>query len=318
MLADELRSRRLSHAYLLVGPDPERLRAAATLLAQALNCRSPGPEGPCGACGACDEISRGVYPDLTMDGGGAAPKLAEAKARLALLAERPVAGPRRVVVMGDAAEMGRETQNALLKSLEEPAGSSVLILLARTVEGILPTVSSRCRLVPVGPASPAQLRQDLAARWGLEERLARWVMLAAGDDPGLLAALAQREELPGWVTEALRFVSGALGPSPLPPLELVDRHQAQLATPEVAANWLALVGGVLRAAMAGGAGLPGASAGEAELAQVPAQPAARLAELIVGVRQAIARHAGARLALEAALISLSEATWNRATTKGLD
>jgi hypothetical protein len=238
-------------------------------------------------------------------------KLGEVKSRLGLLAERPVAGPRRVVVLADASDMGRESQNAMLRTLEESPPAAALILLARTSEGILPTVASRCRVIPIAAAMPSELQRNLV-QGGLSDACARFLAFAASDDAGLALALSLREDLTELQADAVRFVTGALGPAPLPPLELVERYQARLASAEAAQQWLACVGGVLRAVIAGAGDRDARAAmqafsneGAAALADVPVAGAAALAERIGEVRQAIARHAAARLALEAAVLSIS-------------
>lgn len=308
MLTAEIHSARFAHAYLLTGHDPGRLRAAAVLLAQALCCLAKEDGGgPCGACRSCAEIERGVYADLAMD-ESPRHKLGEVKEQLALLTERPVAGPRRIVVLDGAGNMTREAQNVLLKTLEEPPASSVLILMAESAEGILPTVVSRCRLISIGTASPGELLEMLAER-GLTQDLALFAALAAGDDSSQLEALAGREDLDQMRSDAVGFAVGILGPGKIAPLELVDKYQGRLSSGDAALSWLACVGAVLRAVIATAAGddtTPRGAFAEAEADAIGLMlplEAAGLVDALQDTRRAIRHHASARLALEAAILA---------------
>lgn len=307
LLAAELVQGRPAHAYLLTGPDPGALRGAAKLIAQALNCLAPGPAGPCGSCVACREIDSGVFADLHL--GEPRHKLADVKGQLALTVERPFVGRRRVVVLPNVPGMTREAQNALLKALEEPPPSSVLILTAPSAEGILPTVVSRCRHIPVPGPTPADLANDLCQA-GFAADSAHFAALAAGGDRAVAARLVARDDLNQLRNDAVGFVVGALADPREPPLELVERYDARLGPGDEQADWFAAVRGVLQAVVAAGAGAPespwldGATPSKAKLASLSPLAAAHLIEAIQGVEAASARHAAVRLALEAELLTM--------------
>lgn len=309
LFAAELAQSRPAHAYLLTGPDQARLGEAVVLLAQALNCRRPGPDGPCGSCSACDEIARGVFPDLHF--GEAKHKLADVKALLALLAERPIGGGKRVVVLPGVPEMTREAQNVLLKTLEEPPQGSVLVLIAAGLDGILPTVISRCRHVPI----PGSTGDEVATRLheeGFDPRTVGFASLAAGGDLAAARRLAARDDLAQLRLAAVDFVGGLLGPRREAPLEMVEKHASQLSSGDGAGDWIAAVRGILRGVISAAAGQPGLLAGAVEpaelqaVSEVPVQYAVALVEAINAVEYAIARHAAARLTLEAAILEMDE------------
>jgi len=307
LLAAELVQGRPAHSYLLTGPDPGALRDAAKLIAQALNCLAAGPAGPCGQCVACREIDSGVFADLHM--GEPRHKLADIKGQLALTVERPFVGRRRVVVLPNVPGMTREAQNALLKVLEEPPPSSVLILTAPSAEGILPTVVSRCRHIPVPGPTPSDVAADLRLA-GFAADSASFAALAAGGDQAVAARLVARDDLDQLRRDAVNFVIGALVDPREPPLELIERHEARLSPGDEQADWFAAVRGVLRAAVAAGAGagesswLDPARTDDARIASLSPLAAAYLIEAIQGVEAATARHAAVRLALEAELLTM--------------
>ena len=303
----ELALGRPVHAYLLTGPDAGRLAAAAVQIAQALNCVRAGPDAPCGTCRACDEIGRGVYPDFS--GGEARLKLGEVKAQLALLAERPVVGRRRVVVLDRAPEMTREAQNALLKRLEEPPSGSVLILTAPSVLGLAPTIVSRCRHLAIGGAAWPEIVAELGAA-GVPGPARGFAALMAGADLALARSLADLDDLAALRADAVGFLAGLAGPEAAPPLELVEAYGHRLGGGEATQTWLLAMGAVLRAVIAAASGEAryaeeAFAAGEFDrLTAIGAGAAARISDAVAAVRAAVARRAAARLALEAALLGL--------------
>jgi DNA polymerase-3 subunit delta' len=114
----------------------------------------------------------------------------------------PFEGERKVFIIDGAELMSIEAANSLLKTLEEPVGRSVFILLT-TNEGLLPaTVVSRCQRLELPPLSSAEVETALSSRWSIEPSKARllarlshgclgWAVLAASDDD-LLEQRAER------------------------------------------------------------------------------------------------------------------------------
>ncbi len=278
-------------------------------LAQALNCRNPGPHGPCRVCAVCGEIERGVFPDFHF--GEKRHKLADVKQALALLAERPVAGRKRVVVLADVPGMTREAQNVLLKTLEEPPVTSVLVLTAGGVDGILPTVVSRCRHVPIAGSTGGEVAARLAAE-GHDAQAVAFAGLAAGGDLAAARRLAARDDLHELRRSAVGFIVGILGERRDSPLELTEKHAAQMGSGDAALDWIAAMRGVLRGVIAMRAGDDALLAGVLEgsdlnaLEKIPLEDAVAMVEALDSVEHAISRHAVARLSLEAAILEMYE------------
>ena len=153
---------RVSHAYLFCGPTGSNKMQAAYALAQAVMCPK-GPSGPrggqCGACDACGRILRRKHPDVVLlHPEGASGYLVEQVRELVASASlSPIQAKRKVFIVDEADRLGVQAANAFLKTLEEPPADVVFILLARMRDGVLPTIVSRCQVVPFRhiPASEA-------------------------------------------------------------------------------------------------------------------------------------------------------------------
>lgn len=188
----------VAHAYLITGPESIGKRALATAFAQALCCqdsirRSEGQR--CGACLSCRKISRGTHPDVQQFGlaqqaalsdktGGQTGLTIDTVRRVCgATALRPMEGRWRVLVIDNAETMQGVAQEALLKTLEEPPASVVILLLAEEAETLLPTVRSRCQIVDLRPVPRQVVARALEAR-GIERSRADEIASLAGGRPG--------------------------------------------------------------------------------------------------------------------------------------
>ena len=188
---------RLPHALLLHGPGGIGKATCAGVLAQALNCPVADFTDACGQCPSCRKIARGLHPDiLWVEPQNGAIRLGQVSARknrsneqpphqpiVSWVGYRPYEGQRRVVVIDDAHTMNQSAQNALLKTLEEPPPSSMLLLVTPTPGSLLPTIRSRCQTLRLQPLGLGLMRRHLEETCGMAPAEAR---LRAGLAPGSL------------------------------------------------------------------------------------------------------------------------------------
>lgn len=136
---------RLGHAWLLLGDPGLGKEQLAERLARLYLCQQPDRGEPCGQCHSCQLFDKGHHPDLgtvTIDSKTIGVEaIREICARLQNSAQL---GRGKVVIIPDAERMTESAANALLKTLEEPAGDSLLLLIASQVSRLLPTILSRC------------------------------------------------------------------------------------------------------------------------------------------------------------------------------
>lgn len=195
-LASAVRGGRLSHGYLISGPEGSGKRTLARLLAAAMECT--GPNAPCLACAACRKVLSGNHPDvITVDEPEKkqVPVDAIRKARADAFV-RPNEGRRKVFLIPRAQDMGPAAQNALLKILEEPPSYGAFLLLAGAPEALLPTIRSRCVELRMAPLETDVLRAELARRYpGRDERELAAAAAQSGGFLGRAMALAEAESV---------------------------------------------------------------------------------------------------------------------------
>ncbi len=168
-LHDAIASDRLSHAWLLVGPDGVGQHELAVALASHANCRDEDAVArPCGACDACQRTARDVHPALvTFEPDGAAHRVEDVRGAWTDAAMRTTPEARRKVLRIVAADrMNVAAQNAFLKLLEEPPASVVWILEAEEPGRLLETILSRCRRADLPPWGSADVRTWLGTHLG--------------------------------------------------------------------------------------------------------------------------------------------------------
>ena len=172
-----------SHAYLFRGPRGAGKRAAARAFAAEI--LAAGAEDP-------DDARRRAlldpspHPDLVWLAPSGAQHLVEAVRERVIRAAsyRPFEGGRRVFVLESAEAMRDESQNALLKTLEEPPGFAHLILLSSEPEALLETIASRCQPVEFAALPSEAVEAALEADPGIDagdEEIAAAARLSAGD-----------------------------------------------------------------------------------------------------------------------------------------
>jgi DNA polymerase-3 subunit delta' len=220
VLARVLASGRLPHAFLFHGPEGVGKGLVARLFATSLVCNRPAEDASgCGTCAACRKTAHGNHPDVLVvtrlskkekrtDAGVAdsdeddgedtfASKGGELRPFIVVqqirelnhhAAYAPRESRRRVFLVEPADRMNVESQNALLKTLEEPPGQAVIVLVASRPHVLLPTVRSRCFQLGFGAMPPDDLAFGLAAL-GVPSQEARARAALAEGRPGRAISL---------------------------------------------------------------------------------------------------------------------------------
>ena len=185
-LRSALVSGRLHHGYFFVGPDGVGKRTVATALAKAVHCLE-NDDDFCGRCVNCARISDGNHPDVRLIEPLAGKKEISIQQIRDLERElnyQSFTGKRKIAIIDPSILLNLASQNALLKTLEEPPTDSLIVLVAANAGGLLPTVRSRCLRLAFAPLARSQvagfLQTKLAMSAGDAEFLAAMSMGSIG------------------------------------------------------------------------------------------------------------------------------------------
>ncbi|MBF0552402.1 MAG: DNA polymerase III subunit delta' [Deltaproteobacteria bacterium] len=175
-------SKRLSHAYLFTGIDGIGKRTTALELAKAVNCAHPATGDSCGTCQSCGKIEAGLHPDVRMiepHEGANNIKIEQIREIKRWMRFRPNEGLYRVTIIPGYYPLTDEASNALLKTLEEPPQSNILVLTAVDRRKVLGTIASRCQQIPFNPLPETLVAEFIAEKYKLSIDQARLSALMA-------------------------------------------------------------------------------------------------------------------------------------------
>ncbi|MDE2367577.1 MAG: DNA polymerase III subunit delta' [Burkholderiales bacterium] len=234
------------HALLVHGAAGIGALPFAVTIAQAWLCEAAeGVARPCGRCGSCRLVQSRLHPDLLVllpetlrrahdwpliddkvDGEDAKRKpsrqirIVEVRALIDWTTRTPARGRGKVALLHPADALNVQSANALLKTLEEPPGSTRLLLTCADPEWLLPTVRSRCQRVRLPDPDPALAASWLAGQGVADADGARILIQACNGRPLDALALAQQGvDAAAWTALPLavaRGQAGALAGWPVP------------------------------------------------------------------------------------------------------
>jgi DNA polymerase-3 subunit delta' len=216
----------MTHAWLFTGPPGSGRSVAARAFAAALQCSDRG----CGHCTTCQQVLGGTHADVAVVvPEGLSLGVAEVRQVVAHAARRPVHGRWQVTVIEDADRMPDYASNALLKAIEEPPPSGVILLCAPGLDDVLPTIRSRCRLVALRTPTAASVASVLVDRDGIDPAMASFAARAAQGHIGRARRLATDAESRKERSEVLSLPRslGNVGQALQAAKELVDATKAE-------------------------------------------------------------------------------------------
>ena len=175
LMRNVLKRKRIPNGLMFWGPGGVGKRLAAFEMAKAINCVQHGDDA-CDACLSCRKVASGNHPDVMI-------VTPVKKSRIInvdtvdsindLASLRPFESAWRVFIIQDADRMGIPAQNHFLKTLEEPPGNSLFMLITEFPGLLLPTIRSRCQRVRFGRLKPETVADLLLAQRDLPLDLAQ-------------------------------------------------------------------------------------------------------------------------------------------------
>ncbi len=162
---------RVSHAYIFTGPSGVGKKLAALNFAKAVNCLAEETRRPCDACLSCRKADGRNHPDIMVfgpDKDAASLKIDRVRELIGQTSLKAYEGRKKVYIIDDASALTRHAISALLKTLEEPASDSILILIFESLRYVPRTIISRCQVVRFAPISADKVRSFLADSRGMD------------------------------------------------------------------------------------------------------------------------------------------------------
>lgn len=160
-LNSTIENKNISHSFIFVGKPGIGKKQFAHQYAEMIMCLQDGKcDGNSIKCDSCIKFEGNANPDyaeITPDGKTL--KIEQIRNLQARIVEKPITSRRKVYVIDDADLMSEESQNCLLKTLEEPPEYAVIILIVSNESRILPTIKSRCVIIKFQPLTSKEIKQ---------------------------------------------------------------------------------------------------------------------------------------------------------------
>ncbi len=187
---------KVSHAYILNGPDKSGKKMLAEAFAMTLQCEKK-QKYPCLECHSCKQAVSHNQPDIIYVQHEKPNTLSVDDIRSQLnrdIAVKPYSSPYKIYIVDEAEKMNVQAQNALLKTIEEPPAYAVILLLTNNADAFLPTIRSRCVTLNLKVVPDPVIRKYLMEQRGVPDYQADVCVAFAQGNVGKAIALASSED----------------------------------------------------------------------------------------------------------------------------
>ena len=192
MLKRDVQMNTVRQGYIFEGSDGIGKKTVARLFAQMIFCTEE--DKPCGKCHGCSMFAAGSHPDFfVLD--EAPVKIDSIRRMNDELYVKPLISDRKVFIVEHADQMNQESQNAFLKSFEEPPYYAVIILVSSSVHKLLPTIISRGTKVSFLPFSQSEIEKFVCDKYSLTGARASFVARYSAGVVGRAVEICENEEI---------------------------------------------------------------------------------------------------------------------------
>ncbi len=216
-LTNQIKTGRISHAYLFSGIRGTGKTSCAKVLAKALNCTDETSFEPCGVCTACKAAENDALPDIVEIDAASNRGIEEIRALKESVKYQPALGKYKVYIIDEAHMLTTEAFNALLKTLEEPPEYVVFILATTEAHKLPQTIVSRTQRFDFRRLSLGDVTEHLkriAQKEGFEAQEEALVHIAALSEGAMRDALSILDKCASYAVggaiteETVDFITG--------------------------------------------------------------------------------------------------------------
>ena len=213
-LQNAIKTGSMSHAYIINGERGAGKKLLARTYAAALQCEDlrmeKGLPEPCGECRSCLQVMTANHPDIIVWPRKKPPKYSvrdDIRPFLPDVSVKPYQSPWKIYIFEDAEQLNVQSQNALLKTLEEPPAYAAFLLLSNGTDNFLPTVMSRCITLQMRQIPEHVTAAYLEREKGLGEGKARLCARFSRGNIGRALELSGSSDFSDFLKESVRLFS---------------------------------------------------------------------------------------------------------------
>ena len=215
-LQNAMQTGRVSHSYIFTGKTGAGKKLLAGIFATTLQCEAGGTE-PCQRCDSCKKAAGKNHPDIITvhhekPGVISIDEIREQDVQDVSI--RPYCSPYKIYIIADAHLMTPQAQNAILKTIEEPPEYAVILLLTSNIDGLLPTIQSRCVRLDLKVIDDSLIKKYLMERLQVPDYQAEIETSFAQGSIGMAQQAATSEEFSKMTQKALKFLKNVMEMSP--------------------------------------------------------------------------------------------------------
>ncbi len=196
------------HAYVIVGDRYSGKEYIAKIFAQALQCEN-GTDRPCGICASCKQAAAGNHPDIIRVSHEKPNSIGVDDVRNQIVNDmviKPYNGKYKIYIINEGEKMTVQTQNALLKTLEEPPAYGIILILTTNENSLLQTILSRATVLHMKPVADKLVKKYLQENVKVPSYKADICVAFARGNIGKAKLLASSEEFENIRDEALSLL----------------------------------------------------------------------------------------------------------------
>ena len=244
-LKNQVKTGRLSHAYIFIGTRGTGKTTCARILAKAVNCEHPVDGNPCGVCPACRGITEGSVLDVVELDAASNNSVDNVRALREEAVFSPATVKKRVYIVDEVHMLSTAAFNALLKILEEPPEHLMFILATTELQKVPATILSRCQrhsFKRIDAPTIAEYLEYIAGKEGFALHHDAAELIARLADGGVRDALSLLDQCSASETidlDAVYYAMGLAGNRRTAALmDCVLAHQTEKAIRDFSSLWM--------------------------------------------------------------------------------